>query len=79
MTLIKTLLASAAAAALLAGPAAAQQKIKIGNLTDFTGPTSSTGKFNGAGKVDAIAWINKNGGINGKLLDAEIIDYSYQT
>ena len=79
MKLTHTLLASTAALALLTGTAAAQQKIKLGNLIDFTGPTSSTGKFNGAGKVDALAWLNKNGGINGKQIDAEVVDYGYQT
>jgi branched-chain amino acid transport system substrate-binding protein len=74
-----TPIAATALVALLAVPAAAQQKIKIGNLIDYTGATSSTGKFSGPGKVDAIAWINKNGGINGKMLDAEIVDYGYQT
>lgn len=73
------LLASAAAVALLAGPATAQQKIKVGNLVDFTGATSSTGKISGPGKIDAFAWINKNGGINGKQLDVETVDYGYQT
>ncbi len=79
MTKTKTLMGAVAAAALLASPALAQQKIKVGNLIDYTGATSSTGKFSGPGKVDAIAWINKNGGINGKLIDAEIVDYGYQT
>ena len=73
------LLASLAAGALLASPAGAQQKIKVGNLVDYTGATSSTGKFSGPGKVDAIAWVNANGGINGKMLDADTVDYSYQT
>jgi branched-chain amino acid transport system substrate-binding protein len=79
MTKTTTLLVTAVAASLLAAPAVAQQKIKVGNLVDFTGATSSTGKFNGAGKVDAVAWINANGGINGKMLDVETVDYSYQT
>ena len=73
------LLASLAAGALLASPAGAQQKIKVGNLVDYTGATSSTGKFSGPGKVDAIAWVNANGGINGKMLEADTVDYSYQT
>ena len=60
-------------------PSPAQQMIKVGNLIDYTGATSSTGRFSGPGKVDAIAWVNKNGGINGKLLDAPIVDYGYQT
>jgi branched-chain amino acid transport system substrate-binding protein len=71
--------AVAMTAAVAACPAFAQQKIKIGNLIDYTGATSSTGKFSGPGKVDAVAWINKNGGINGKMLDADIVDYGYQT
>ena len=71
--------ASLGLGALLATPALAQDKIRVGNLVDFTGATSSTGKFNGGGKVDAIAWINANGGINGKMIDAEVVDYSYQT
>jgi branched-chain amino acid transport system substrate-binding protein len=79
MKLTPTLMASAAAIALFAGTAAAQQKIKVGNLVDYTGATSSTGKIAGPGKVDAFAWINKNGGINGKLIDAELVDYGYQT
>jgi branched-chain amino acid transport system substrate-binding protein len=80
MRLKTTLMASAAALALLSGPALAQgQKIKVGNLVDYTGATSSTGKIAGPGKVDAFAWINKKGGINGKQIDAELVDYGYQT
>ena len=78
-TIKPIILASVAAAALLASPAMAQQRIKLGNLIDYTGAKSSSGKFSGPGKVDAIDWINKNGGINGKMLDAEIVDYGYQT
>jgi branched-chain amino acid transport system substrate-binding protein len=79
MKITQTLLASAATVALCAGTASAQQKIKIGNLVDYTGATSSVGKISGPGKVDALAWINKNGGINGKMLDVDTVDYSYQT
>lgn len=81
MTTLKMGLTAAAMAAgtLLAAPAFAQEKIKIGNLVDYTGATSSTGKFSGPGKSDAIAWVNANGGINGKQIDAELVDYSYQT
>ena len=82
MTLTHTLLASAAAAALFAAPALAQKdgaKIQVGNLVDYTGATSSTGKISGPGKVDAFAWVNKNGGINGKQIDFDTVDYGYQT
>lgn len=67
------------AVALLSLPAfAQQQEIKIGNLLDLTGATSSEGKISGPGKVDAIAYVNKTGGINGKKLVSDNIDYSYQ-
>jgi branched-chain amino acid transport system substrate-binding protein len=82
MKLTHTLMASAAAAALLASPALAQKdgvKLKVGNLVDYTGATSSVGKISGPGKVDAMAWVNKNGGINGKQVDMETVDYGYQT
>ncbi len=74
-----TLLASLIAGTLTIAPAMAQQKIKVGNLLDLTGPTSSTGKISGPGKIDAFAWINANGGINGKMIEVDSVDYSYQT
>jgi branched-chain amino acid transport system substrate-binding protein len=74
------LLSTVALATVLASvPALAQQKLKVGNLIDYTGATSSVGKISGPGKVDAFAWINKNGGINGKQIDVETVDYGYQT
>jgi branched-chain amino acid transport system substrate-binding protein len=76
---LKLTLMATAAAALLAAPASAQQKIKVGNLLDLTGPTSSTGKISGPGKNDAFAWINANGGINGKMIEVESVDYAYKT
>ena len=72
-----TFFLTAAAAVAFAGQAAAQDSIPIGNLVDFTGRTAVVGKEYGQAKVDAIAYINKHGGINGKKLDAETIDYSY--
>src|SRR3546814_1569623 len=76
----RTLLAAAAATALAMATttAQAQEKVFVGNLVDYTGATSSTGKFSGPGKEDAIRWINENGGINGTMIDFETIDYSYQ-
>jgi branched-chain amino acid transport system substrate-binding protein len=79
MRLKLALLSTVAASAVLASPAVAQQKVKVGNLVDYTGATSSVGKISGPGKIDAFAWINANGGINGKQLDVETVDYGYQT
>ena len=73
------LISSLIAGALVTAPAMAQQKIKVGNLLDLTGPTSSTGKISGPGKIDAFAWVNANGGINGKMIEVDSVDYSYQT
>lgn len=70
-------LASAAVALALAGPAVADE-IFVGNLVDMTGPTSGVGIFAGQGKIDALEYINKNGGIAGKTMKLEHIDYSYQ-
>ena len=71
MKLKLALLSAVAASAALGTSALAQQKIKVGNLVDYTGATSSVGKISGPGKVDAFAWINANGGINGKQLEVE--------
>jgi len=40
-----TLLGAAAVSIMLATPAIAQQKVKVGNLVDYTGATSSVGKI----------------------------------
>jgi branched-chain amino acid transport system substrate-binding protein len=63
--------------AAFAGQAGAQEYIYVGNLTDFTGATAVVGKEYGQAKIDAMHWINENGGINGKLLDFDTVDYSY--
>ena len=52
--------------------------IPIGQLVDFTGPTSSVGKPFGQGHIDAIKWINKNGGINNRKIKLDTVDYSYK-
>ena len=73
-------LMSAAVAVLLAGvycPAQAQQ-ITLGHLADYTGATSDVGTPFGQGIADTFAWINKNGGINGKPVTIDTVDYGYQ-
>jgi len=73
-------LMSAAVAVLLAGaycPAHAQQ-ITLGHLADYTGATSDVGTPFGQGIADTFAWINKKGGINGKPITVDTVDYGYQ-
>ena len=60
-----------------AAHASAQEYIQVGNLVDFTGATAVVGKEYGQAKIDAMNWINENGGINGKQLDFDTVDYSY--
>lgn len=69
-----------AAVALLvgAGSALAQENIRVGHLADYTGATSSVGRIYGQGVADAMSWINKQGGVNGKQIDFETVDYSYE-
>lgn len=52
--------------------------ILVGNLVDFTGASGSSGQAYGQAIIDANNWINENGGINGKLIDLDTIETSYQ-
>lgn len=59
-------------------PAAAQDEIFIGILDDLTGATAQLGVEFAAAKVATIDWINKNGGINGKKIVRDSVDYGYK-
>jgi branched-chain amino acid transport system substrate-binding protein len=65
------------AAAVLAGPAAAQE-IKVGGIFDLTGITSDVGKPFAQGVRDGVAWLNQNGGVNGKKIRLIDSDYAYK-
>ncbi len=60
-----------------AGSVFAADTIPVGHLAAYTGPTSGVGIPFGAGIDDALAYINKTGGINGKKIKFETVDYSY--
>ncbi len=77
MKLRSKLLLAGASFALLTGNVNAQDYIPVGNLVDFTGRTAVVGKEYGQAKIDAANYINENGGINGKLIDLDTVDYSY--
>ena len=55
----------------------ADKYILVGNLVDFGGVTSIIGRVYGQAKIDAANWINENGGINGRLIDLDTVEYSY--
>lgn len=54
------------------------ETIKVGGLFDLTGVTSDVGKPFLEGVKDAVAWINENGGVNGKKIDLLAVDYGYK-
>ena len=58
-------------------PAAAQE-IKVGGIFDLTGITSDVGKPFAQGVRDGVAWLNKNGGVNGKKIRLIDSDYAYK-
>jgi len=69
---------AAALAALAPSWASAQQEIKVGGIFDLTGVTSDVGKPFAQGVQDAVAWVNENGGINGKKIKLIGADYAYK-
>jgi branched-chain amino acid transport system substrate-binding protein len=68
---------TALAMVMLASPAFAQD-IPVGHLADNSGPTSDVGVPYGQGVADALAYVNSKGGIGGKKLAVESVDYGYQ-
>ena len=64
--------------ALAAATPALAQSINIGHLADYSGGTSDVGQPYGQGIQDTIAWINKNGGVNGKPINSDFNEYGYQ-
>jgi branched-chain amino acid transport system substrate-binding protein len=58
--------------------AGAAEVIKWGVLIDLSGPTSDWGKNQVKGQLDAMRWVNENGGINGKELKLIVIDDGYK-
>jgi len=62
----------------LATLAPAADTIPVGHLACYTGPTSDVGGPYGNGVADAMKYINENGGIAGKQLEYETVDYAYK-
>ncbi len=62
----------------LASLAPAADTIPVGHLACYTGPTSDVGVPYGNGVADALNYINAQGGINGKKISFETVDYGYK-
>jgi branched-chain amino acid transport system substrate-binding protein len=78
MTMFRSMLLAAAGAVAIAGTADAQQRIPVGHLMDNSGPTSDVGVPYGQGVADALAWVNRRGGVAGRQLAVSGFDYGYQ-
>lgn len=52
-------------------------EIKVGVLSDLSGPTSAVGQPYAEGVKAAAKYINDNGGINGKKMKLMQVDYAY--
>jgi branched-chain amino acid transport system substrate-binding protein len=75
---MKNLAAALAVTMFLSTSALGAESIKVGGLFDLTGVTSDVGKPFVEGVKDAVAYINQNGGINGKNIDLSAVDYGYK-
>ncbi|MBA4791825.1 MAG: ABC transporter substrate-binding protein [Pseudomonadota bacterium] len=76
---MKTIAVTLVSALALASAAPAMaQSINIGHLADYSGGTSDVGQPYGQGVQDTIAYINKNGGVNGKQINSDFVEYGYQ-
>jgi branched-chain amino acid transport system substrate-binding protein len=80
MNHVQSLLAAAALAAVMlpvgwSGQAA--DTIPVGQLVTQTGATAPVGKAYAQGVADAIAFINRHGGIDGKKIQLLPFDYGY--
>jgi len=71
------ILVSLIAIAFTAGGAVAEE-IHVGGITDQSGPTSDVGKDYALALQEAVAWVNDNGGINGKTINLHMFDYGYK-
>ncbi|WP_366653732.1 ABC transporter substrate-binding protein [Fodinicurvata sp. EGI_FJ10296] len=72
------LLGLAAAGALLTAGTAHSQDIEVGHLADLTGATSAIGVEYALGVRHALEWLNEQGGVDGRQINFETVDYSYQ-
>lgn len=77
VTRFTAIAAMAALTAMTGLVARAAEPIPVGHLAAYTGPTSDVGKVYGQGIEDAIAYINAHGGIDGRMINKDTVDYSY--
>jgi branched-chain amino acid transport system substrate-binding protein len=69
---------TATAVAAFSATAVFAQDISVGHLADKSGATSDVGVPYAQGVADALAYVNSKGGIGGKKMAVETVDYGYQ-
>ncbi|SDL51544.1 amino acid/amide ABC transporter substrate-binding protein, HAAT family (TC 3.A.1.4.-) [Maridesulfovibrio ferrireducens] len=74
---MKKIIISSVVMAVMLFATAAFATIKVGLLSDLTGPTSSVGTPYAQGIKDCTAYVNANGGINGEQIELIQVDYAY--
>ncbi|NMC50491.1 MAG: ABC transporter substrate-binding protein [Desulfovibrio sp.] len=77
MKRIVTAFALCLAALCLSVAAMAQDEIRLGVLSDLTGPTGDVGVPYAEGIKDAAAYLNSQGGVAGKKIALVQVDYAY--
>lgn len=77
MKRIVTAFALCLAALCLSVAAMAQDEIRLGVLSDLTGPTGDVGVPYAEGIKDAAAYLNGQGGVAGKKIALVQVDYAY--
>ncbi|MFZ5811092.1 MAG: ABC transporter substrate-binding protein [Thermodesulfobacteriota bacterium] len=77
MKRIVTAFALCLAALCLSVAAMAQDEIRLGVLSDLTGPTGDVGVPYAEGIKDAAAYLNSQGGVAGKKIALIQVDYAY--
>lgn len=58
--------------------AESDEPIKIGAIMDQSGATGDVGAPYSEGIVAYVDYINDNGGINGRMIEADVNDYAYE-
>lgn len=66
------------AAACGGGGSTASGPIEVGAVFDLTGPTGDVGTPYADGVRGYVAWLNDNGGVDGRTLDLKWQDYQYK-
>jgi branched-chain amino acid transport system substrate-binding protein len=69
----------AALLAMIAMPVQSADTVAVGQLVAQTGPTSTVGAVYGQGVADAFKYINDHGGLDGKRIMLDTVDYGYDS